>query len=121
MRYTTAVNQRRGRVLGSRIALADGWWLRARGLLGRGGLAGGEGMLLRPCRAVHTIGMAFPLDIVFLDRAGNAVALYSRLAPNRRTGWHRAAVEALELPAGTLDATGTAPGDLIVCGAVEPA
>jgi len=121
VRYTSAVNQRHNRLLGTRIALADGWWLRARGLLGRGELAPGEGLLLRPCRAVHTIGMAFPLDVLFLDSAGNAVALYPRLQPNRRTRWHRAAVEALELPAGTLDATGTAEGDVILCGGGERA
>ncbi len=113
MRHTRAVNRTRERELGSRIGVADRWWLRARGLLGRRTLAQGEGMLLRPCRAVHLMGMAFPLDLAFLDRDGAVVALYRDLRPGARTRWHRSAFAALELPAGTLAATGTAEGDII--------
>jgi uncharacterized membrane protein (UPF0127 family) len=43
------------------------------------------------------------------------VATYHRLAPGARTRWHAGARDALELPAGTLAATGTLDGDTIVC------
>jgi hypothetical protein len=59
--------------------------------------------------------MSFPLDVAFLDDHGVIVASYRALAPGSRTRWHRDAVEALELPAGTLDATGSVEGDTIVC------
>ena len=39
---------------------------RRRGLLGRDGLEGA--LLLRPCRAVHSIGMRFPIDVAWCDR-----------------------------------------------------
>lgn len=61
------------------------------------------------------LGMRFPIDVAFLDRRGGVVASYHALAPGRRTRWHRAAADALELPAGTLAATGTVEGDTIVC------
>jgi uncharacterized membrane protein (UPF0127 family) len=107
-------------VLGTRIALADRWWDRLRGLHGRHDLEPGEGMIHRPCRAVHMFGISFPLDVAFLDGRGGVVASYQVLPPGRRTRWHRDAADALELPAGTLAATGTVEGDTIVCTEVEP-
>ncbi|HZE74620.1 MAG TPA: DUF192 domain-containing protein [Gemmatimonadales bacterium] len=114
MRVVRATNQR-SLVLGDRIAVADRWWPRFKGLLGRPGLKAGEGLLLRPCRAVHMMGMRFPLDVAFVDRHGVVVAAYPNLRPGARTRWHRRAESALELPAGTLAASGTQEGDQIVC------
>jgi uncharacterized membrane protein (UPF0127 family) len=100
--------------LGTRILLADRWWTRLRGLIGRKDLQRGEGLILRPCRAVHMAWMSFPLDVAFLDGRGTVVASYAALAPGGHTRWHTDAVDALELPAGTLAATGTLHGDTIV-------
>ena len=61
------------------------------------------------------IGMRFALDVAFLDRDGLVVARYCDLPPGKRTRWHAAANDALELPAGTLEASGTVEGDTIVC------
>lgn len=106
-------NETRGRELGSRVGLADGVWTRLRGLIGRGPLPPGAGLLLEPCRAVHMHGMTQALDVAFLDREGQVVALYPNLAPGARTAWHKPARRALELPSGTLAATGTAVGDVL--------
>ncbi len=46
---------------------------------------------------------------------GPIVASYRALGPGARTRWHTNAADALELPAGTLEATGTVEGDTIVC------
>jgi uncharacterized membrane protein (UPF0127 family) len=119
MRLVEARNRARGTVLGARVQVADRWWLRLRGLLGRSGLAAGEGLLIEPCRAVHMSGMKFPIDVAFLARDGAVVALYPGLAPGARTAWHRGARRALELPAGTLAATGTREGDVILCATQE--
>ena len=113
MSYAWLTNLTRGRVLGTRIAVADRWWLRLRGLLGRPPLGAGGGVLLTPCRAVHTFGLSYPVDVAFLDRRGAVVALYHRLAPGNASRWHRAAVYALELPVGTLAMTETRQGDTL--------
>jgi uncharacterized membrane protein (UPF0127 family) len=60
-------------------------------------------------------GMSLILDVAFLDRTGLVVAVYPELRPGRRTRWHGMARDALELPAGTLAATRTSEGDIIVC------
>lgn len=92
------------------VGVADRFWLRARGLLGRNVLDDSEGLLIGPCRAVHTLGMCYPIDVAFLDEAGTVVATYPALGPNRRTAWHGEAAWALELPAGRLDKTATTLG-----------
>ena len=107
-------NADRGADLGVAVGVADGWWSRFRGLLGRSSLAAGEGLLLSPCRSVHMFGMKFALDVAFLDGGGRVVEIYHALRPGARTRWHRDAAHALELPSGTLAATGTARGDRIV-------
>ena len=121
MKRLRAHNIGRGTSLGTRIELADGWWGRLKGLLGRDRLEPGEGLLLRPCRAIHMLGMRMALDIAFLDSAGRVVAVYPSLEPGGRTRWHGNAREALELPPGTLAASGTRDGDTIVCTLEETA
>ena len=115
MKLVRAENTGRGTVLGTRIALANRWWLRLRGLSSRAALEEGEGLLLDPCRAVHMFGMRFSIDVAFLGRDGSVVALYPALAPGSRTRFHRSARVALELPVGALAASGTQEGDRILC------
>ncbi len=67
----------------------------------------GGGLLLSPCRAVHTLGCLHALDVVFIDRRGSVVAVYPNLRPMRVTRWVNGAEYALELPAGTISSTGT--------------
>jgi hypothetical protein len=59
------------------------------------------------------VGMAFPLDVIFVDRHGSVLAVYPRLEPGRRSGWHGRARYAIEVPAGTIEITGTAVGDVV--------
>jgi uncharacterized membrane protein (UPF0127 family) len=101
------------RPLAEHAQLAERFWQRARGLLGRPPLTPGEGLILRPCKAVHTWGMGYPIDVAFLDRGGQVVASYDNVGPNRRTAWHRRADCALELPAGSLSRAAVAVGDRI--------
>ena len=112
-------NPARGTVLGTRVELADRWWQRLFGLTRRPPLEPGQGMLLRPCKAVHMFGMRYPLDVAFLDRDGRVLAVYPGLPPGGRTGWHSQADGALELPAGTLQVSGTCQGDVLSCATEE--
>jgi uncharacterized membrane protein (UPF0127 family) len=107
------VNATRSRELGTRVRLADRWWPRLRGLLGSGTLKPGDGLMIDPCRGVHMYGMRYPLDVAFIDRDGEIVALYRELPPGTRTKWHSEARRAIELPVGTLAETGTAVGDVL--------
>jgi len=63
---------------------------RLRGLLGRQPLNQGEGILLRPCNLVHTVGMRYPIDVVFLRRDGLVLKVAPAVVPCRARGYLRA-------------------------------
>jgi uncharacterized membrane protein (UPF0127 family) len=87
----------RRRVCGHLVPVADGF--RAR-LLGLGRLPraqAGSGLLISRCTSVHTFGMRFALDLVFLDRHGRPLSI-RRGVPPRRFAWQRGAVAVLEIP-----------------------
>jgi len=93
-----------------RCALADRAPTRLKGLLGRGRLKHGEGMLLKPAPAIHTWFMRFPIDAVFLDRELQVVGVTPELKPWR---WARraGARAVLELGAGEAGRLGVRPGE----------
>lgn len=110
----------RNRSRGTRIArfagLADTWWSRLRGLLLRRPLTADEGLVLTPCRGVHTYGMRTPIDAVLVGDDGRVVAVYRALSPWGRTRYHREARHVVELPAGTAESTETRVGDVLEWG-----
>ncbi|MBI5343578.1 MAG: DUF192 domain-containing protein [Deltaproteobacteria bacterium] len=108
-----AFNRTRGEFLGDRIGLARNFLERARGLLGRRPPGEGGGLWIAPCRCVHTFGMSFPIDVLFLDGTGRVVGLHPNLPPGRLTRYYPGAAGALELPAGVVPRTNTARGDLV--------
>lgn len=120
MRSVQLLNATKQSVLGTRIGVADTRWTRLRGLLGRPAPEPGEGLMIVPCRAVHMYGMRYPLDVVFFDRTGVVVATYANLAPRQRSGWHRTAQYAVELPPGSIAASRTEQGDKLVWLPTEP-
>lgn len=107
-----AVFQSGGKELARDVTVASSLTARMRGLLGRSSLPEGHGLLIVPCKGIHTFFMGFAIDAVFLDRDKRVVALYRSLRPNRITRVYPAAVSVLELPGGTLDSE-AAVGDVI--------
>ncbi len=89
-------------------------WTRLVGLLNRSGLEPGEGLLLRGEQAIHTVGMRFPIDVVYLDRSARILRAIDAMGPLRFGPFLRNSRDVLELPAGTLVATGTREGDELV-------
>jgi uncharacterized protein len=102
-----------GAVVCTRCEVVERMLPRMRGLLGRSGLAEGEGMLLDPAPSVMTFFMRFPIDVVFLDRAQTIVKIVHAMGPWRVAAARRA-VATLELPAGTAGALGLEPGMSLV-------
>jgi hypothetical protein len=107
-------NARTGSVLADRMERASSILARARGLLGRSSLAGGEGLLIERCRAIHTFFMRFAVDVVFLSRDLRVVRAIPGLRPWRATRFHPRAALVAELPAGTVLRTGTREGDVLL-------
>ena len=105
-------NLRTGAALATRLIPAFDSASRRQGLLGRGDLAAGDGLVLAPCSSVHTAFMRFPIDLVFVARDGRVLKTASAVRPWRiRVAWRAFAV--VELPAGSLDRSGTVRGDVV--------
>ena len=99
-----------GDVVSDSCLVADGPWLRTKGLLGRRELPDGEGILLRPASSIHMFFMRFPIDAVFLSRDLTVLKVVPHLAPWRMASrWRAHAV--LELPAGACERAGLRVGD----------
>ncbi len=113
MRFFQIQNERSGALLGQRIELAEGWWSRAVGLLGRSELLRGHGILLIPCTSIHTVGMRFTVDIAFLDVGCRVTKTRANLPPGRFARGGGDVQATLELPVGTLAATDTREGDVL--------
>lgn len=105
---------RGGERIVARAWLADRCWSRLRGALFRRPLAAdaSEAMLIEPCAAVHTCGLRYRLDIVFLDAAGVALELHRSVRPWRARRL-RGAYSVLEFHEGAIERLGIARGDLI--------
>jgi len=63
-------------------------------------LGGDGGLLLVPCRQIHTFMMRFPIDAVFLSREQEIVHIERGLVPGRMTPYVKDAWSVLEAPAG---------------------
>jgi uncharacterized protein len=105
-----AVNLTRGTVLATNLEVAGNHKQRNKGLLGRDGLAPGEGLWIVPCESVHTFFMRFAIDLVYLDREHRIRKVRSAVG-----AWRLSAClfahSVLELPAGTIQQTQTQRGD----------
>jgi len=102
-------------VLATEIALADGHWSRLWGLLpvAPANFSQGRGLWIVPCRGVHTLGMRYPIDVVYLDKNGVVLHAERNLAPWRFAPVKVQSASVLELPAGLLTETATTVGDTI--------
>jgi uncharacterized protein len=110
-----ALNRTRDTCLATSVAVADTHWTRMRGLLGlsAGDFGNGCGLWIVPCHGVHTLGMGFAIDAIYLDTGMNVIHVESELRPWRIAPVRANAASVLELPCRTALETGTAVGDRI--------
>jgi|SRR5271165_1215014 len=103
-------NVSRDTVLADRAEIADTSQKRRTGLLQHKSLPRGEGLWIAPCEAVHTVGMKFAIDVLFLDKKKRVLKIRHSMKQWRVAASLRAH-SVLELPAGLSEETGTKVGD----------
>lgn len=84
------------------LIVADTFWKRGIGLMGRPGLEQGRGLFLRPCGALHTCFMRFPIDVIFLDASNRVVRTKQNVKPWRMVWGGRKAHSVIEVQSGWL-------------------
>jgi uncharacterized membrane protein (UPF0127 family) len=94
------------------VRVAERGWDRTRGLLGRARIEGGEGLLITRCSSVHTVGMRYAIDVVFLDREGRIARIVEGLRP-MRMALCLGAASVLELAEGQAARLSLRPGLLL--------
>ena len=113
---TASLKREDGRVVCEHLLVAARPLRRMRGLLGRSGLAEGEGILLRPAGSIHTFFMRFAIDVVFLDRDLVVVGIEPSLGP-WRTASRSGAKTVVELASGECERVGIQIGDTLAVAA----
>ncbi len=103
-------NLTRGGALADSAVVADTSQARRTGLLKHDSLPKGQGLWIVPCEAVHTFGMKFSIDVLFLSRKRKVLKVRHAMG-KRRIAVCLRAHSVLELPAGVAAATQTQPGD----------
>ena len=102
------------------VAVADTTFSRLRGLIGRLKLKFDEGMWVVPSHGIHTVGVLFPLDLIYLDENYKVIHAREYFPRFRIAPLRMKAASVLELPTHTIYSSQTQPGDqLVICAAEE--
>jgi uncharacterized membrane protein (UPF0127 family) len=96
----------------NKVWLAEKVFQRMRGLLFRKPLEPDQAMLIRPCSSIHTIGMSYPLDIVFIDAQGIVLKTFRNVRP-LRMAFAINAYATVEFYAGEIERIGIQSGDYL--------
>ena len=114
-RLMCVYNKTRETSIATEAVLADGYWDRLIGLLGKTSRWArvGAGLWIVPCHGVHTIGMLFPIDLIFVGKNKEVVRVEECVRPFRISAVCMKAKSILELPAYTVRRTGTCVGDFL--------
>ncbi len=106
-------NKTRETFVATEATVADSYLRRLVGLLGKTKRWAqlGRGLWIVPSRGVHTIGMMFPIDVIFLSKEKEVIHVEEHLRPFRISAVSLRAMSVLELPAHTIFRTGTQVGD----------
>ena len=109
----TAFNLTRQAWLADELEIADSFLTRLVGLMGRASLSAKSGLWIQQCNSIHTFGMRFPIDLVFLNKSLRVISVVECVRPYRVVWPVRVASSVIELPAHTLRRSGTQAGDVL--------
>lgn len=93
------------------LMVAESFWERGKGLLGRKSLAEGEALWINPCNNIHTFFMKFAIDCIFVDSKMEIKNIAKNVTPFRIAGPYWRASSVIETPSGFVDAKKLKVGD----------
>jgi uncharacterized membrane protein (UPF0127 family) len=111
-----AFNKTTESFLGLNISCAETPLARLKGLLGTLRLSSDEGLWVVPSRGIHTVGLLFPSDVIYMDAEYQVIHLVEHLNRFRFASIRWKSRSVLELPPHTIYASQTKVGDqLVIC------
>jgi len=122
-RVVYVYNKTRETFVATEAVVADSYLGRLVGLLGKTKRWAhlGAGLWIIPSQGVHTIGMLFPIDVIFLSKEKEVIRVEEHLRPFRVSRVSLKSLSVLELPAYTIYRTGTKVGDQLEISSAETA
>lgn len=108
-----AVNVSKSSVIAFNLEEARGFFARLRGLIGKASMEDTDGLWMARCWAIHTFGMRFPIDVVFIDGFQVVKKIVIEVCPYRPIVFCSGAEGVIELPAGTIEKAKIQVGDRI--------
>jgi len=112
-------NKTKETFLAYRVKVADSILSRLVGLLGKRSLDPDSGLWIVPSHGIHTLGMLFAIDVIFLDKDLKVVGLRELVRPFSITSLNLNAESVLELPSHTIFKSQTEIGDELIISSFE--
>jgi len=100
-------------VVAAEVRMADNYFSRLMGLMGKPGLSPQQGLWILPCCDIHSFFMRFEFDAIFVNKQHQVLHLVERMKPWRISKFVKGGHAVLELPAGAIAESGTQVGDVI--------
>lgn len=100
-------------ILADKCEIADNFWLRFKGLMGRSYLPQDSGLIITPCNSIHMFFMKIPLDIVFITNKNTVIHTIENIRPWKFSKIITSAYSVIELPIGTIKNCNIQVGDLL--------
>jgi uncharacterized membrane protein (UPF0127 family) len=107
------INKSNQKIIANNVKVADKFFSRFIGLINRSSIEENEGLWLVPCSSIHSIGMRFDFDAVFLDKSDKIIFLIKNMPPFKVAPLVSNTYSVLELPSGTIDCTGINIDDIL--------
>ncbi|MEG6585233.1 DUF192 domain-containing protein [Dendrosporobacter sp. 1207_IL3150] len=93
------INETNGYILADQVRIADNFFARLKGLLGTALLPPGHCLVIRPCNSVHTFGMRYPIDVLFVSKDDVVLEKVSKMQSGKIAA-KKGSSYVIELPAG---------------------
>ena len=107
------INATRQSIVASCFDIASNPLTRMKGLIGRAQMPQDWALVIRPCSSIHMMFMRFAIDVIFVDDQNKVVGLVKAIKPFCISPVFWDSAYAVELAAGTIQATRTNLGDSI--------
>jgi len=107
-------NSSKNNLIADDVKLADNFATRTFGLIPKSSLKAGEGLVIKPCCSIHTFFMKFAIDVLFVNKQNEIIALYQNVKPWRILPIHFTSHYVIELPAGTITIKNITKSDIII-------
>lgn len=103
MKRYKILNSSNNTILLEDASLADSYFTRLKGLLGKSNIKDDEGLIIKPCNSVHTIGMNFSIDIAFVDKNNIIIHIIKDMVPGKLSSIVRKSFYVIEAKGGSFE------------------